>query len=131
LIVVDASAVVELLMQGPRGARLAARIEADRLSLHAPELVLLEVVQVLRKARATGKLSEARAQPAFEALVDLRMQRYSHANLLERIWSLRNNLSAYDASYVALAESLEAPLLTLDARIAKAPGHRAKVEVLS
>ncbi|HEX5658785.1 MAG TPA: type II toxin-antitoxin system VapC family toxin [Polyangiales bacterium] len=130
MIVIDASAVVELLLQGPRADRLAARIRAGGSALHAPELVVLEVVQVFRKARAAGRLTKARAQLAFDALLELRMQRYTHAPLLERVWSLRDNLSAYDATYVALAESLDVPLLTLDAGMAKAARHRAKVEVL-
>lgn len=118
-------------MQGPRGRRLAVRIEADRLTLHAPDLVVLETVQVLRKLLAAGQLTEARAEQAFEALMAMRLQRYPHTELLSRIWALRHNLSAYDAACVALAESLEAPLLTLDARMKKAAGHHANVQVLA
>ncbi|MET0285052.1 MAG: type II toxin-antitoxin system VapC family toxin [Polyangiales bacterium] len=130
MIVIDASALVELLMQSAAGARLARRMETERLTLHAPDLILLEVMQVLRKASARGLLREERAQAAVGALLATRLQRYAHAPLAERIWSLRGNLTAYDAAYVALAESLEAPLVTLDARIAAASGHRARVEVI-
>jgi predicted nucleic acid-binding protein len=131
MIVVDASAVIELLLQTPRGTRLADRIADERRTLHAPHVLDLEVSQVLRKLLARGKLERNRAQPAFDDFLTLRLQRYDHERLLPRIWSLRENLSAYDAAYIALAESLGAPLFTLDARIAKAPGHQAKVKVLA
>ncbi len=131
MIVLDASAVIDLLMRSSSGNRLAARIEREELSLHAPHLIELEVMQILRKAIARGALADSRAQPAFQDFRAMRMALYSHTDLMERIWSLRHNLSAYDAAYVALAESLEVPLFTLDARIAKATGHRAKIELLA
>ncbi len=97
--------------------------------LHAPHLVDVEVAQVLRRLEGAESLGSARASEAFEDLRALRLVRHSHLPLLDRVWALRSNLSAYDALYVALAESLEAPLVTLDERLARAPGHTAKVWV--
>ncbi len=131
MIVVDASVLFELIIKSPRASKLTARIGADGLTLHAPDLVVLEVAHVLRKALSHRKLSETRAQAAFDALRTLSLRHYAHTKLLNRIWALRHNLSAYDAAYVALAESLDAPLVTLDERIARAPGHKARVELLA
>ena len=75
-------------------------------------------------------VSEERASQAFEGFVDLRLVRYPHVQLLQRIWELRHALSPYDAAYVALAEALEAPLLTADARLARSTGHRARIELV-
>jgi predicted nucleic acid-binding protein len=129
VIVVDASCVVEVLLQ----TNAAPAIEDRWLratSLHAPELADLEVLQVLRRLVAARELSEDRATLAAEALERLAMRRWGHAALRRRIWSLRANLTAYDAAYVALAERLRCPLLTRDRRLARSAGHRARVEVL-
>ena len=95
----------------------------------APHLLDLEVGQVLRRLAREGAVSAQRGEEAIQDLLDLRVTRYPHFVLLPRIWQLRDNLSAYDAAYVALAEELDATLLTRDARLVSAPGHSAQVEV--
>lgn len=128
MIVVDASAVVELLLRSEVGGAVGARIGDE--TLHAPDLMLIEVAQVLRRLCRTGVLSEERADEALVDLLDLDVARYEHQPLVPRAWQLRENLTAYDAVYVALAEALRASLLTGDARLAAAPGHHARVEVI-
>jgi predicted nucleic acid-binding protein len=130
LIVVDASAVLELLLGTPAGRRIAKRIRSPRLSLHAPHLIDLEVSQALRRYVRSGVLEEGRARLAFEHLGKLGLIRYPHDLFLPRIWALRENLTAYDAAYIALAEALPAPVLTLDRRLAGAPGMTAIIEVV-
>jgi predicted nucleic acid-binding protein len=130
LIVLDASAVLELLLATKAGRKVAERIGSPRLSLHVPHLLDLEVLQALRRYVTTGSLSSERARLALDNLGDLGLVRHEHDVLLLRIWSLRENLTAYDAAYVALAEGLKAPLLTLDKRLASAPGHRARIELV-
>jgi predicted nucleic acid-binding protein len=130
LIVLDASAVVELLLDTAAGEKVAARVQEFQQSLHSPHLLDLEVVQTLRRHGAAGILTPVRAQQALEDLKDLRIRRHDHFHLLDRIWALRNNLTAYDACYLALAESLGALLLTGDAGLASAPTHRVRVELI-
>lgn len=130
MIVIDASAIVEFLLGSAKGRRVASRLRRPRQMLHAPHLVDLEVIQALRRATARRELTDARAQEAFDDFRSLRMRRYRHATLLPRIWELRQNLTAYDAAYVALAEALRSPLVTCDAGLGRAPGHRARVEVI-
>ena len=84
---------------------------------------------MLRRHSLRGTLSKQRESAAMAGLHDMRLSRYSHTAFVDRIWELKNNLSAYDAAYVALAETLSAPLVTTDARLARAPGIRAAVEV--
>ena len=127
--VIDASALIELLMMTTTGYRVAGRVFAGDESLHAPELIDLEVAQVTRRYAALGDLGSERGHELLQDLQDFAIERYSHRPLLARIWELRENLTAYDAAYVALAELLEAPLLTCDRRLAAAP-HQAAVEVL-
>lgn len=131
MIVLDASAVLELLLATKAGRKVAARIRSPRLSLHVPHLLDLEVAQALRRYVAIGSLSSERARTALENLLDLDFVRHEHDVLLLRIWALRENLTAYDAAYVALAEGLKAPLVTLDRRLASAPGHRARIELVA
>lgn len=131
MIVLDASAVLELLLATKAGRKVAERIRSPRLSLHVPHLLDLEVVQALRRYVAIGSLGSERARMALENLLDLDFVRHEHDVLLLRIWALRENLTAYDAAYVALAEGLKAPLLTLDRRLASAPGHRARIELVA
>lgn len=129
MIVLDASAVVELLLDSPKGERVRARISRT-VTLHAPHLLDLEVAQALRRYERVGTLSPERARGALSDLSDMPVERYPHDPLLPRIWALRRNATAYDAAYLALAEALEAPLLTADARLGSVPGHDARVEVL-
>ena len=128
MIVVDASAVLELLFGTPKGLRLEQRLFAQGETLHAPDLLDLEVVQVIRRHLRSNLISRVRAQEAFDDFLALKLKRYSHDVLLRRIWSLRDKLAAYDAAYVALAEMIGAPLVTTDSRIALAPGHAAIIE---
>jgi len=129
VIVLDASAAVDWLLQTSAGRQIEKRIFSRAESLHAPHLLDLEVGQVLRRLAREGAVSVRRAEEAIRDLLDLRVTRYPHFLLLPRIWQLRHNLSAYDAAYIALAEELGATLLTRDARLASASGHTARVEV--
>lgn len=130
MIVLDASAMLEVLLVTPAAVRNLDRLFAPEESLHAPELIDLEVAQVLRRYCATDELEPERARQALEDLADLAVTRYPHQPLVPRIWQLRHNVTAYDAAYVALAETLDAPLLTGDARLARASGHEAAIELL-
>ncbi|HWY56912.1 MAG TPA: type II toxin-antitoxin system VapC family toxin [Terriglobales bacterium] len=130
MIVLDASAAVDWLLQTAAAQRIESRIFVRNRSLHAPELLDLEIVQVLRRLVRQGTLSAPRAEAAIQDLLDMRITRYPHSVLLPRIWQLRHNLSASDAAYVVLAEQLGATLLTRDARVASAAGHTAAVEVV-
>lgn len=130
MIVLDASATVEWLLQTPAGARVGARILAKREDLHAPHLLTVEVAQVLRRYVAKRLLSPARAQEALRDLLDLPLICYPHDPLLWRVWALRSTLTAYDAVYVALAEALQARLVTCDVKLASSPGHHARVELV-
>jgi predicted nucleic acid-binding protein len=129
VIVLDASAAIDWLLQTSVGQRIEERIYSLNESLHAPHLLDLEIGQVLRRLVREGAVSAHRADQAIEDLLDLRITRYPHFVLLPRIWQLRHNLSAYDAAYVVLSEKLGARLLTRDGRLASAPGHAAAVEV--
>ncbi|HTZ97252.1 MAG TPA: type II toxin-antitoxin system VapC family toxin [Terriglobales bacterium] len=128
MIVLDASAAVEWLLQTSAGQQIESRIYSRNETLHAPQLLDLEVAQVLRRLRGQNKISNARATEAVDDLIDLRVTRYPHAVLLPRIWQLRHNLSAYDAAYVALAEKLGATLITRDKAIAAA-AHAVAIEL--
>jgi predicted nucleic acid-binding protein len=130
LIVVDASAVLDLLLRTPPVGPLAERLLDPEVSLQAPQVLDLEVAQVIRRYWLAGSLPADRAREALADFQDLRIHRHPHEPLLLRVWELRHNLTAYDAAYVALAEGLGAPLLTRDARLASAPGHGALVEVV-
>jgi len=133
VIVIDASAAIEWVLQTPKGAQIEVRIfrkASESPRLHAPHLLDVEVAQVLRRHVAKRLVSELRGQTALEDFLQIPLLRYPHDVLLPRVWELRKNLTAYDAVYVALAEALEMPLLTCDANLASAPGHRARVDVI-
>lgn len=129
MIVVDASAVLEVLLQTPAASRLSRRMFDSRETLHAPHLLDVEVAQVLRRYARAGAISPDRGAEALTDLADLPISRYPHFILLPRIWQLRHNLTAYDAAYLALAEALDAPLLTRDRALASV-GARVRVEVV-
>jgi predicted nucleic acid-binding protein len=128
--VIDASALLEVLLATEVGERVSARVYRDGETLHAPQLLDLEIVHVLRRGCLIGKLQPSRAAEALADLSDLRLVRYPHQPYIPRIWQLRHSLTAYDAAYVALAEALDAPLITRDGRLASSHGHRANIEVL-
>jgi predicted nucleic acid-binding protein len=128
MIVLDASAIVDWLLQTSSGKRIEKRIYARSESLHAPHLLDLEVTQVLRRLTLQGVISGTRADEAVRDFLDLRVTRYPHLVLVPRIWQLRHNFSTYDAAYVALSETLGAPLITRDGRLAST-GHGATIEL--
>ena len=129
MIVADASVVLELLLRTDAAPAIEARLFRRGETIHVPALLDLEVAQVLRRYVSRAELTSARAQVSLDLLIGFPMERYQHDALLPRIWELRDNLTAYDAAYVALAEGLRAPLATCDRRLAGAPGLRARVEV--
>ncbi len=130
MIVLDASAVVELLLGTERGRRVSAQIADPSVGLHVPHLVDVEVTQALRRYALDGELDGSSARMALEDFRALDLTRHAHEPLLGRVWELRRNLSAYDAVYVALAEALDSRLVTCDARLARAPGVTARVDLL-
>ena len=130
MIVLDASALVELVLHTPAGRAITARIADPALGLHVPHLADVEVAQALRRYVRDGEIDTVAAAMALEDLHALDLQRHAHEPLLDRIWELRNNLSAYDAVYVALAEVLETVVLTCDRRLARALGVARRVEVV-
>ena len=129
MIVLDASAAVDWLLQTAAGQSIEKRIYSRNETLHAPYLLDLEVTQVLRRLALQRVVPVIRADEAVRDLLDLRITRYPHFVLLPRIWQLRHNLSAYDAAYIVLAEKLGAALVTREARLASASGHAAAIEL--
>jgi predicted nucleic acid-binding protein len=129
VIVIDASAMIELLLDTEVGREVGDRVFPDG-SRHAPHLLDIEVAQVLRRFVSANQLKVARGREALVDLSEFPLTRHAHTLLLERVFELRHNLSAYDAAYVALAEALGATLLTCDRALARAPHLRAKVELL-
>lgn len=129
MIVVDASVIVTALGDdGPDGDATRARLADERLA--APHLIDLEVVSAWRRLYSGGSLDERRVSLAMTDLRQLRIERVPHGQLIERCWELRDNLTIYDAAYVALAETLDVTLVTADRRLARAPGIRCQLEVL-
>lgn len=129
MIVVDASALLEVLLQTTAAKRVSTRIFAAGETVCAPHLLDLEVAQVLRRYVRSGAIRAERAAEAIRDLADFPLHRFAHDVLLPRIWELRENLTAYDAAYVALAEALDAPLITRDRALATVPA-RAKIEIV-
>jgi predicted nucleic acid-binding protein len=129
VIVVDASAMLEVLLRGEAGRAVEARLFSGE-PLHAPHVLDLEVTNVLRKAERRGELSAVRSAEAMDDFLGMPLVRHAHHPFLLSIWALRHNTTAYDASYLVLAEALGAPLLTRDRRLAGVPGCAAEVEIV-
>lgn len=130
MIVLDASALVELLLGTEHGRIVAARIADPALGLHVPHLADVEVAQTLRRYVRDREIDHASAADALEDLHALDLERHGHEPLLDRVWELRENLTAYDAVYVALAEVLDAVVLSCDRRLARAPGMSRRVDLI-
>jgi len=128
LIVVDASALLEVLLGTCAGARIQGRLFRDGETLHAPHLIDLEVAQVLRRYGAAGELDPGRGAEALEDLAEMPLNRYHHDLFLSRIWELRQSVTAYDAAYIAIVEAPDAPLVTRDVRLTRATGRVATIE---
>ena len=129
MIVVDASSL-EFLLQTSIGVRVEARMFRDADELQAPHLIDVEVVQGLRRLVRMGEVSSGRADEAIADLADLDLHRHPHVDLLSRAWKLRDNVSAYDAMYIALAEAIDATIVTCDRPLAKAPGRGTRIDVI-
>lgn len=127
MIVLDASAAVHLLLRTDRGAWVEERVFGE--DRRVPQLFEYEVASALRREALRGELAPSRAATALADLAQLPVTRHSPQPLLARIWELRGSLTVYDASYVALAEALDAPLVTADVRLARSHGHSAAIEV--
>lgn len=130
MIVVDASVLVDLLLQVDDTPTLTDRLLDPARVLAAPELVDIEVAQALRRYERVGELPPARGRAALVDLADLPLERYPHTLLLPRIWAYRDNLTAYDATYLALADALDCPVWTRDARFANAPPALGRVRLV-
>jgi predicted nucleic acid-binding protein len=130
MIVVDASAMLEALLRTPAATAVERRLFEPAQTLHVPHLIDVEVAQVIRRYAANRDIDAERGHLALADLADFSLRRYPHEFLLPRVWELRNSLTAYDAVYIALAEALDAPLLTRDTRLAASPGHHARIELV-
>jgi predicted nucleic acid-binding protein len=130
VIVVDASAMTEFLLQTPLGLKVEARILRRDDEFHVPHLLDVEVTQALSRLVRTRELTIDRAEEALADLADFDLRRHPHVDLLPRIWELRDNLTSYDAVYVALAEAISSPLVTCDAPLGASAGHTARIEVI-
>jgi predicted nucleic acid-binding protein len=130
LIVIDASALIELLLRTSDGVLISLRIGASGEPLHAPHLIDAETAHVLRRHVARKIISSERGREAINDLTNLSLRRHGQLALLSRVWELRDNVSAYDALYVALAEALDATLITHDRRLAAAANTRARIEAM-
>jgi predicted nucleic acid-binding protein len=130
VIVVDASAVLELLLNRRVASALRQRLFRAGETLHAPHLIDVEVLHVIRRYNMSGEMKDDRAEEAIRNHLALPIERYSHELLADRIWQLRSNLTAYDAAYVALAELLGARLVTTDARLARSSAARKVAELI-
>jgi predicted nucleic acid-binding protein len=129
VIVVDASAVTELLLQTELGRRVERRLYGDE-DLHAPHLLDVEVLSALRRLVQAGEMLPQRAEEAIEDLNSIRLIRHGHLDLATRAWELCQNVTAYDAMYIALAESLDATVVTCDRPFGARPGHSAPIKVI-
>ena len=131
MIVLDASAAVELVLGTPAGHRVRRKLQASGPALHAPHLIDLEVASALRSFERSGAIRPAEAAGALALFGALDIDRCEHALLLPRIWQLRRNITVHDGAYIALAELLRATVVTCDGNLARAPGHSAAVELVA
>jgi predicted nucleic acid-binding protein len=129
VIVLDASAAIELLLNTELGERVGERLAGTQEALHAPHLIDVEVLHVLRRLCAQGVIGERRTREALADLAELPLTRHSHEDLVGRAWTIRSALTAYDAMYIVLAEALDATVVTCDERLGRAHGHTARVDV--
>lgn len=130
MIVVDASAAVELLLRTKKGLRVSDRVAADGGPIVAPHLIDPEVMNAFRELVRTRQVELLQADAALAAFAKLPLRRVPHDVLWTRMWALRDNVTAYDAAYVVVAELSGATLITCDARLSRAPGHRARIELI-
>ena len=130
MIVVDASVILEVLLRTPDAQALESRLLGSGDVLCAPHLIDVEVAQVLRRYHLAGELTASRGREALLDLADFPLERFPHTTLLDRIWAVRDNVTAYDGAYVALAEALESPLVTRDGRLARSQAGRVPIEVV-
>lgn len=129
MLVVDASVLAPAIVDaGADGTTIRGRLRGETIA--GPDLLRIEVLAVIRKRRIDGSLTADQADVAVDDLLDLPLSMFPAAPLLRRAWELRDNLTAYDACYIALAEALDCPLLTADARLANAPGNSCAVELI-
>ena len=127
MIVCDASVIVEILLRTPAASQIEERLFAQGEDIHAPALLDVEVAQVLRRYERTGELSAVRGTILIDLLARLPVTRHAHEALLSRIWTLRANMTAYDAAYIALAEALGATFITRDRALSRSRSHGATV----
>ncbi|MDQ6799881.1 MAG: type II toxin-antitoxin system VapC family toxin [Acidobacteriota bacterium] len=127
MVVVDASAVVEILLNRAIGSRVRERLFHGGQTIHAPQLIDIEVLHVIRRYNRKHEMTDASAEDAVAIYSGLPIERHSHEVVLRRAWELRSNLTAYGAAYVALAELLDVRLVTTDKRLAKAAPHVAEL----
>ncbi len=130
MIVADASVVLELVLRTALSAQCDALLLEAGAMMCAPQLINLEVVQVLRRYERGATLSLGRSSEAFQDFLDLPIVLYPHEPLITRVWQLRHTVTAYDGAYIALAEALNAPLMTCDAHLARSHGHEAVVRLV-
>lgn len=128
MIVIDASAAIEWLLRSRSGLHIEQRIFSSSERLAAPHLLDVEVLQVVRRLASAGKISPVRAGEILDDFTSAIIDRYPHHMLIHRIWALRQNLTAYDAAYVALAEMIGAHLITCDSRLARTPISQVQIE---
>ena len=130
MIVADASALLEVLLRQPRSAAIEERLFGTGEPMHSPHLVDVEIAQVIRRYVLMGEIETERAEQALGDFLAFPITRHAHGFLLSRVWDLRDNLSAYDAMYVALSDALEATLVTHDRRLATAARRIVAVELV-
>lgn len=128
MIVVDSSALLDYLLGAePNASWVSSQLRGGAWDLHAPHIVDVEVAGVVRRSVLSGSVSAGRGGAAIDVLLELPLRRYPHVRLLRRAWELRSSIHVPDAMFVALAEALDAPLVTTDSRLARSHGHRAEI----